>query len=188
MLSTEKAKIPMSIVNYKPIKDYPGYRVGDDGTVWSCLKRKGIKPAVIGTVWKKRKARLDQNKIYLKVGLYKNGVCKHFLIQRLILEAFVGQCPEGMEACHFPNRDPTNNNLSNLRWDTPANNHLDKIAQGTWKSKLTFKQVDKIRKLIGTATQTKIARSFGVGNATISMIANNKSWTASLKRKPRYGG
>lgn len=50
---------------------------------------------------------------------------------RLVLEAFVGPCPEGMEACHFPDRDPANNQLENLRWDTHQANMVDKATHGT---------------------------------------------------------
>lgn len=52
-------------------------------------------------------------------------------IHLLVLEAFVGPCPEGMEACHGPG-GPGDARLSNLRWDTrSANNLHDKHEQGT---------------------------------------------------------
>jgi hypothetical protein len=35
-----------------------------------------------------------------------------------------------MEACHGDG-DSANNRLGNLRWDTPTNNHADKILHGT---------------------------------------------------------
>ncbi len=49
---------------------------------------------------------------------------------RAVLLAFVGPCPEGMEACHN-NGDPLDNRVENLRWDTRSNNTLDKVAHGT---------------------------------------------------------
>lgn len=52
------------------------------------------------------------------------------LVHRLVLEAFVGPCPEGMEGCHGDG-DPTNNSLGNLRWDTATSNQLDKVRHGT---------------------------------------------------------
>ena len=39
-------------------------------------------------------------------------------VHRLVLEAFVGPCPEGMCCRHFPDRDPSNNKLENLSWGT----------------------------------------------------------------------
>jgi hypothetical protein len=47
----------------------------------------------------------------------------------LVLEAFVGPCPDGLEACHWDD-DPTNNRLSNLRWDTSIANKRDMARNG----------------------------------------------------------
>lgn len=44
----------------------------------------------------------------------------------LVLEAFVGFCPAGMEACHH-NDIGTDNRLPNLRWDTRSSNIRDRI-------------------------------------------------------------
>lgn len=48
----------------------------------------------------------------------------------LVLEAFVGPCPDGMECCH-ENRDRADNRLSNLRWDTHSGNMRDALRHGT---------------------------------------------------------
>lgn len=50
-------------------------------------------------------------------------------VHRLVLEAFVGPCPEGMEGCHWDD-DNDNNHLSNLRWDTHQANEQDKVRNG----------------------------------------------------------
>lgn len=42
----------------------------------------------------------------------------------LVAEAFIGERPPGLEVCHGDN-DPTNNDVSNLRWDTRSANVLD---------------------------------------------------------------
>jgi hypothetical protein len=64
---------------------------------------------------------------YYRVCLDKNGKVRSFLVQRLVLETFVGPCPDGMEACHYPDSNKANNALSNLRWDTRLENVKDKI-------------------------------------------------------------
>lgn len=51
------------------------------------------------------------------------------LVHKLVLEAFVGPRPEGMEACHYDG-DKANNALSNLRWDTKHANDLDAVRVG----------------------------------------------------------
>lgn len=50
-------------------------------------------------------------------------------IHRLVLEAFVGPCPPGLECCHNDG-DRTNNRLENLRWDTRSANQLDAVVHG----------------------------------------------------------
>lgn len=51
-------------------------------------------------------------------------------VHDLVLTAFVGPPPVGHEACHW-DRDPGNNHLSNLRWDTRSSNIYDQVRHGT---------------------------------------------------------
>lgn len=46
-------------------------------------------------------------------------------VHRIVLEAFRGPCPIGMEACHADDV-PSNNTLDNLRWASRAANALDR--------------------------------------------------------------
>lgn len=66
----------------------------------------------------------------LAVALYRDRVRADFQIHRLVLEAFVGPRPEGLEGCHW-NGDPTDNRLVNLRWDTRKANSADSVRHGT---------------------------------------------------------
>lgn len=51
-------------------------------------------------------------------------------VHRLVLEAFVGPCPDGMEGCHNNGiRDDAR--LVNLRWDTHSANEYDRRRHGT---------------------------------------------------------
>jgi hypothetical protein len=67
---------------------------------------------------------------HLYVGLSRDGVVTLYFVHRAALEAFCGPCPPEMEGCHGDG-NPANNNLSNLRWDTRSNNHLDAVRHGT---------------------------------------------------------
>lgn len=51
-------------------------------------------------------------------------------VHRLVLEAFAGPCPSGMEALHGDG-DPSNNRIQNLRWGTRSENIQDAIRHGT---------------------------------------------------------
>lgn len=64
------------------------------------------------------------------VSLYSNGKKKNFTVARLVAMAFLPTRPEGMELCHNDG-DEDNNRISNLRWDTHANNMKDVIRHGT---------------------------------------------------------
>lgn len=57
---------------------------------------------------------------HLKVDLCGRRVFVH----RLVLDAFVGPCPDGMEGCHN-NGNPADNRVENLRWDTRSANVID---------------------------------------------------------------
>lgn len=52
-------------------------------------------------------------------------------VHRLVLFAFVGLPPDGMEACHN-NGIASDNRIENLRWDTHANNNLDRKNHGKY--------------------------------------------------------
>lgn len=56
---------------------------------------------------------------------------QYFYVHALVLSAFVGPRPTGMEACHGDG-DGLNNRLGNLRWDTHAENVKDSIKHGTF--------------------------------------------------------
>lgn len=64
------------------------------------------------------------------VRLNGDGRRKEFAVHRLVLSAFVGPCPAGMEGCHN-NGNAFDNCLQNLRWDTTSENNLDRVRHGT---------------------------------------------------------
>lgn len=66
---------------------------------------------------------------YYRVALCRDGRREWRLVHHLVLLAFVGPRPDGLEACHYDD-DPANNNLGNLRWDTRSANHLDRTRNG----------------------------------------------------------
>lgn len=67
---------------------------------------------------------------YVSSNLTKDGITRTVLNHRVVLEAWVGPCPAGCEACHNDG-DGTNNNVSNLRWGTRSSNARDRITHGT---------------------------------------------------------
>ena len=174
----------------RPIPNFPGYFADIEGNIWTGLKPGGRNHKCINTNTPIRVLKYYKNKSgYFKVSLHKDKKIYYKSIHRLILETFVGPCPFGMESCHNDG-NPSNNKLSNLRWDTPSNNMKDKIKHGTLvipdnrgekhgKSKLTDLDVIEIKKLLKEKQlkQHEIARIFGVSKERITTINTGKSWS-----------
>mgnify|MGYP002780477625 CR=1 FL=1 len=172
------------VVEYRDCPNHPGYRVGSDGSVWSCWTAAGrYKAATMSGVWKQKKATVARNGYCVT---RVKGVLHY--VHTLVLEAFVGPCPPGMECRHFPDRDPTNNNLTNLSWGTRSRNQRDRNAHGTdnrgskhGMSKLTEAAIRKIREdaalpISLRPTQGTQARRYGVDQSVISEVINRKLW------------
>ena len=107
----------------KQITEFPDYYITVYGNIWSA-KRGGHNGRWLNP---------GESKYgHLSVVLSKDGKQYTRRVHRLMLETFVGPCPEGMECCHNDG-NPKNNLLSNLRWDTHKNNMQDAVKQGTMK-------------------------------------------------------
>lgn len=126
------------------------------------------------------------NRGYLKVYLQANGKAFSFHVHRLVLLAFSGPCPAGMEACHYDG-NPINNYFHNLRWDTPQNNCVDTKRHGSRKgvkngnAKLTETQVAQIRDLaVQGHPQSNIGKIFSASRLTISAIVLRRNWAHIL--------
>lgn len=112
-----------------PIPGYEGrYEISDQGRVKSLPRRTVKSNGVPLTVTEKiMKGWLVKG--YPTVALRRDGVTVTRQVHRLVLAAFVGPCPDGMEGCHNDG-DPANNRLTNLRWDSSSENKRDTVRHG----------------------------------------------------------
>jgi hypothetical protein len=106
-------------------------------------------------------------------------------VSHLVLESFVGPRPYRYEACHFPDKDPHNNRLENLRWDTAIANQKDREQQGTANighqnpsAKRTTQEILLIRKLYDEGMRLcDIGRQLPhIGTYSIFSIAKRNQW------------
>lgn len=158
--------------------DIPGrvaYQVSDLGRVRSCRK---------AGHWKTPSAGLAAGYHLLKPHVHANGYLsvqlirgRWDLIHRLVLLAFVGPCPEGME-CRHADGSRVNNRLTNLCWGTRIENNADKVRHGTaplgeqcHTAKLSDADAVEIRRRHAAGeSRPALAAAFGVARSNISMI------------------
>lgn len=174
-------ELPIITVEYREIVGLPGYIVSNAGTVWSCWNKHGQ----MRSVWHPIAQNPDIGG-YLHATLRRRdrkAITKS--VSRLVLECFVGPCPDGMECCHNDGNNQ-NNFVWNLRWDTCLNNQREMSRHGTrargeqsGKSKLTWDSVRQIRQLLnaGGRSHKDIGKQFGVSHNAIYSIATKRTWT-----------
>lgn len=118
---------------WKPIPGQPGYEASNLGRIRSIDR----------SIGGKNPRRLRGKILKLAVNphgghLQVNLACKTFRVPGLVMRAFVGECPPGLEVCHHDD-DPSNNSLRNMRYDTRLSNHADRKKNGRrtgpWRSK-----------------------------------------------------
>lgn len=72
---------------------------------------------------------IPQRSGHLQLWLRRDGQTHVVRVHRVVLEAFVSECPKGCVGTHKDN-DPSNNHIDNLAWDTQSNNILHMGASG----------------------------------------------------------
>ncbi len=155
---------------WRDVRAYPGYMVSDDGQVWGPRKLlKGV---------------LNPDG-YPVVRLYKDRKGRFFKVHQLVLLAFNGLRPSGMEARHL-NGVKTDNRVENLRWGTRQENMADRerhgvVSHGRERSmqcahlrKLCEEDVLAIRD--STESTYVLGRRFGVSPVAIGHIKRRRTW------------
>jgi len=158
--------------------NYEGwYDVSDLGRI---RRMKAANGATVGKIL----TLLANNRGYWYTQLSKNGKVRKHLIHRLVMEAFVGPCPDKIQVNH-KDGDKTNIRLDNLEYMTQSENMVHGRGMGLftpirgedrWNSILTEENVHEIRRLVGKETPKAIAARFGVGRGLIYNIIHGKRW------------
>ena len=116
---------------------------------------------------------------YHYVCLYKNNKQKTFMIHSLVALNFIGDRPNKNDICHI-NGNRLDNRVSNLKYDTRAENFNDMYRQGKKnpKGKLSVEDVLEIRKIhkAGKHYHREIAEMFNVSISTVNCVITRKSY------------
>jgi hypothetical protein len=172
-----------SLERWRPVVGYEGlYEVSDLGRVRS-LDRVSLLQGKYKRFAKGRVLKpIPNSKGYHLVTLSKDGIQKTPSVHQLVLQAFVGPCPEGQLVRHGPG-GKDDNRLSNLSYGTPKQNMADRLRDGTAiygdthpMAKLTEEQARWILSMKGVMRQVDIAKQLDVGWWQVSKIIKGKGW------------
>ena len=152
------------IETFKDIPTYTGYQISNLGRVRS-TKQKKVRIL---------KTHIHSRTGYPQVRLFENNIGKTWFIHRLIMLAFVGECPDGMCVLHLDG-SRTNCALSNLQYGTQSENILQAFEEGTMSNK-------RKRKL--TNEQAIFARTSPLSARKVAVLLNV---SADIIEKIRLG-
>lgn len=171
-------------VRFKDIPGFVGYAAADNGTIWSRWA-----PGHAGHIgrWKLMRGHKRPDG-YVHVYLKRGNRTIDCRVHRLVLESFVGPCPDGMEARHVNDNDRSNNRLENLCWGTPKQNTDDRRRHGTiakgernGSAKLTKANIAEMYDMFEAGSLVReIAERFCVDPSMTSKILRGRYWADAV--------
>lgn len=114
-------------VTFRAIPEFPGYCVGDDGSVWT--RRKQCRWGGLSVEWRPLRPS-PQRSGHLGLHLSDGSKSRGFRVHRLVAHVFLSPCPPGQEVRH-KDGNPANNRAWNLTYGTRRQNIGDAIRHGT---------------------------------------------------------
>lgn len=165
--------------NWKPVVGYEGkYMVSDLGRCYSLKRKKLLKCT----------RNADG---YPYVHLCKDGRSKGYFVHRLVMLAFIGECPEGYEVNH-KDFNRTNNSVVNLEYipipenrsiksdESKRNIGIAARQNGIMYSSKPVHQIDEKTGILLAvySSQKEASRVTGVNNGNISNCCSGRHKTA----------
>lgn len=170
---------------WKSIPEYEGfYEVSNTGKVRSLDRMTPAKNGALNVFSSGKLISQCNGTLGRKqVRLAKHGKVKNFRVHQLVMLAFVGPCPKGMECCHNDG-NPANNHLSNIRYDTRLSNAKDReihktvlIGSKNKNSKLTEDVAKQILERFRKGEKgSALAREYGVTHTLVTLLHKRRIW------------
>lgn len=121
------------VEEWRTIPGYEGlYEVSNFGAVRTLERTWVSGKGVVRTVRPGVKRQSFDKDGYPRVTLCKDGVKRRILVHRLVMWAFVGPQPKGIQVRHL-DHSKTNNKLNNLCYGTAKENAADMIANPKYR-------------------------------------------------------
>jgi hypothetical protein len=167
----------------RPIAGLPGYGIDVQGQPYSYWTGRGNNARIGGVPYPLRLSKSKSHARYPAVLLSKGGKKSVFRLHRLVLEAFVGPRPPGLECRHLDG-DESNPALYDrdgnrrLVWGTRQENEADRVRHGTSPAKLSPSDIPAIRLLLARGeSKRELGRRYGVSAACIRNIEVGRTWS-----------
>lgn len=132
---------------------------------------------------------------YAAVSLHKDGKRVRRSVHRMVADGFLGPRPSPQHQVRHLDGDHGHNRAVNLAWGTVQDNADDRKRHGRAPrgaahpmygrpisgeengcAKLTDEAVREIRRQAGTVAQRRLAREYGVSQATVWKVIKGRSW------------
>lgn len=113
----------------------------------------------------------------------KNSVTKKIRVHVVVASHFIGNRPDGFDICHNDG-NPSNNHVSNLRYDTHKNNMIDMASHGNsqrgeknWNTTTTKEQILQIKNLRAQGMKyIDICSIVNVSMSVVAKVCQNRRW------------
>lgn len=170
------------IAEFRNVDGWEGYCINSIGVIKS--RRRWGHGGGLGDKWRILKPTLDSHGYFVVSLCNGNGIKKVAKVHRLVAEAFIGPCPDGMIVCHC-NGIRTDNRVENLRYDSYQGNSDDCVKHGNSPkgtrchlAKLTDEKVKDILTdyATGDFVLRELSEKHGVGISAIHRAVIRKTW------------
>lgn len=164
-------------------RGFPSYEVSDLGRVRRREAGRGARAWLVLTPQLRPDRRLN-------VCLRLDGRVYSRRIHLLVMEAFHGERPLGMEVNHRDG-DPGNNCLSNLEWTTPAANKRHAVAMGLIRggerhglARLSDADVEEVRRRCAAGElQRVVGADFGISQGQVTNLVRRRRRTKVITQR-----
>jgi hypothetical protein len=164
---------------WKPVLGYEGiYEASSEGRIRRLAPAKG---AHVGRILK---PQIHGRYGYTHICLCREGTVKMTLTHRVIAEAFLGPCPEGLTVNH-KNRKGGDNRACNLEYLTLKENNQHACANGRpvqhgaalSRNGWVDDDIREMRRRVTAGeSRVKVAADYGTSHAQVSRICARLSW------------
>lgn len=147
------------------ITGFEKYKVSNFGRIFSCRRKKIIKPYKNYRKNKNGEIKTEGHSIVLW-----GEVNKRFYVHQLVAMMFLPKKPGGEYTIDHIDRNPSNNHYTNLRWANNKQQMENRVSQRMQSIKLTTSEIHELYLRTKKESLTQIGKTVGICNTSLSII------------------